>query len=105
MAHLDAQSLTAERIRTVQEFAAEVNENLEAMNNDYGAMRGLIEALDVQVTLTVEDGEKVVNARSIVGEDSWPASDTTFGVLVQSLKLEAPATERDRGSYGNRAVS
>jgi hypothetical protein len=40
-------------------------------------MRGLVETLDVQVTLVIEDGRKVVHARCIVGEGSWGLSANT----------------------------
>jgi hypothetical protein len=43
----------------------------------FDAKRGLLEALDVQVTLSLEGGEKVAYARCIVGEDSWPVSHST----------------------------
>lgn len=48
-------------------------------------MRGLIEALDVQVTLVVEDGKKVVHARCIIGEGSWGLSDSTNAGNSQDL--------------------
>jgi len=75
-AHLEAQLLTTEQIQTIQTFAAKVGENLEAMDGDLAAMRALIAALDVQVTLIVEDGQKVVYARCIIGEGSCPVSQT-----------------------------
>ncbi len=68
------------------------------MNNDFGAMRGLVEALDVQVTLTVEDGEMVVYARCIVGENSWVASHTIFGLLVQARPICKPRPPRVTGA-------
>jgi len=83
VAHLEAQLLTIEQIRTIQSFAAKVGENLEAMDGDLAAMRALIAALDVQVTLAVEDGQKVVYVRCIVGEGSCPVSPTSGGPTCQ----------------------
>jgi hypothetical protein len=77
VAHLEARQPSAEQIQTLQEFAAEVSENLEAMDGDFDAMRRLIEAMDVQVTLAVEDGSKVVFGRCIVGEGVWGLSNIT----------------------------
>jgi hypothetical protein len=75
-AHLQAQLLTTEQIQTIQSFAAKVGENLEAMDGDLAAMRALIAALDVQVTLVVENGQKFVYTRCIVGESSCSVSQT-----------------------------
>ena len=83
VAYLNAQLLTAEQIQTIQEFAAKVSETLGAMDGDLGAMRGLVEALDVQITLAVEDGQKVVYARCMIGEDSWLVSQTRSGLPCQ----------------------
>jgi hypothetical protein len=76
-AHLKACVLSIEQIQTIQDFAAKIGKNLEAMDDDYDAKRGLIETLDVQVTLVVENGDKVVCGRCIVGEDSWDLSNIT----------------------------
>ena len=77
VAHLEARSLSVEQIETIRDFAAKIGENLEAMDGYFNGMRGLIEVLDVQVTLTVEDGEKVAYARCIFAQESWPVSTTT----------------------------
>ena len=70
LTHLEANLLSAEQIRTLQEFAAKVGEKLGKMEDDFVARRALIEALDMQVTLMIEDGQKVVYARCILGERS-----------------------------------
>lgn len=72
VAHMKAQTLTEEQIQTLMSFAATVSDNLEAMDTDFGARRRLIEELDVQATLAVEDGERVVYASCIVGEEVLP---------------------------------
>lgn len=76
-AYLEACVLSVEQIKTIQQFAAKVGDNLAAMDDDYDAKRGLIEKLDVQVTLVVEGDDKIVRGRCIVGEDSWELSNIT----------------------------
>lgn len=66
-----------EQIETIRESAAKVDENLEAMDGDFDAMRGLVEVLDVQAPLTVEHDERVAYARCILAQDSWTVSTTT----------------------------
>ncbi len=85
-AHLEEQVLSVEQIQSIQELAAKVGENLEAMGDDFGAKRGLIEAIDVWVTLVEEDGEKVVYTRCIIGEDT--------------LSIESKSTGRCAGGGG-----
>jgi hypothetical protein len=83
--HLEATVLSSRQIETVKEFATKVAGNLESMNGDFAAMRGLVETLDVQVTLVIEDSKKIVHARCIVGEGSWGLSDITNPVTCQGL--------------------
>ena len=71
-AHLEARVLSLEQIQTIQDFAAKVRENLAAMQDDFEMKRRLVEELDACTTLTVEDGRKVIYARCLLGEVSWP---------------------------------
>jgi site-specific DNA recombinase len=80
--NLEKHLLTTEQIQTMQEFAAKVGEKLEVMGDDFDAKRGLIEALEVQATLTLEDGEKVVYARCILGEQRSPIASHTSSASV-----------------------
>jgi len=57
-ASLEAQTLTDEQIATVFDFAAAIREGLEVADRDFDARRRIVEMLDVQVTLTIEDGVK-----------------------------------------------
>jgi len=61
VARLEAQTLTEEQLRSLQEFAAKVGEHIEYDN--FQMRRGVIEALDVRATLVVEDGKKVAYPR------------------------------------------
>ena len=79
---LEKNLLTTEQVRTMQEFAAKVRERLEVMGDDFNAKREVVEALDVQVTLSQEDGEKVVYARCILGERNSPIVSHTSSASV-----------------------
>jgi hypothetical protein len=52
-------------METIHEFAAAVS---EALGDDFDAEHWIVEALDVKVTLVVEDGQKGVYERCILGE-------------------------------------
>jgi hypothetical protein len=67
--HLEKVLLTAGQVQGIQELAAEVGRSLETIEVDFEAKRRLIEALDAWVTLTVENGEKVVYARCTIEPD------------------------------------
>ena len=90
-AYLEARVLSVEQIQTIQEFAAKIGENLEAMGDDFDAKRGLVEALDVRVTLVVEDGQQLIYARCLLDEDVFLTSSTIHGI-VRPLWL--PSTVR-----------
>jgi hypothetical protein len=68
VARLETRALSVEQIQTIQEFAAKVGKNLDAIDDDFDAKRQIIEELDVQATLVVENDERVVYARCILGE-------------------------------------
>ncbi|MBU0494346.1 MAG: recombinase family protein [Chloroflexi bacterium] len=71
-AQIEAQTLTAEQVQTIVDFAATIREAVEEADADFTHRRNLIELLDVQATLTIEDGQKVVYARCLVGEETLP---------------------------------
>jgi hypothetical protein len=64
VAQLEVQTLTRAQIQSLQEFSTRIGKGME--NADFQTRRGLIEDLDVTVTLTVEDGEKVAYPRCIL---------------------------------------
>jgi hypothetical protein len=69
VAKLEAQTLTENEIRTLQEFAVKIGAGLEQA--DFQARCGVIEALDIQVTLTVEDEVKVAYLHcALPGQDA-----------------------------------
>jgi len=85
-AQLEAQTLTDEQIETIVEFAQSITRGLEKADTDFEARRHIIELLDAQVTLAVEDGEKVVYVRCMLGEDVLPiAFNSTSARFRQTL--------------------
>jgi hypothetical protein len=67
-ASLAQQSLTQEQIVGILAFAAQVAEGLAAAEEDFEARRRIVEMLRLEATLAVENGEKVIYVRCIVGE-------------------------------------
>lgn len=67
-ASLESHTLTEEQIRSIKGFAAKVREGLEIA--DFQTRRRIIETLDVKVTLTVEEKEKVVYIQCVL-DDSF----------------------------------
>ena len=67
-AQIAERTLTREQVQTLQDFAAQVAEGLEDADADLETRCGIVEDLDVWATLAVEDGQKVVYARCMLGE-------------------------------------
>jgi site-specific DNA recombinase len=84
MAHLKTQALSHEQVQTIQDFAAQVGEGLESMGNDFEAKRRLIQELDVWATLSVEDGQKVVYARCMLGDDELSIESSSTRRVARS---------------------
>jgi site-specific DNA recombinase len=66
---LMAQTLTDEQVQTITEFARKVALGLEEADASFEARRRVVELLDVQAELAVEEGQKVLYARCVLGED------------------------------------
>jgi site-specific DNA recombinase len=81
VSHLEKHLLTVEQIHTIQEFAKKVGENLEAMGDDLKMKRRLVEELDVNATLAVEDGQKVIYARCWLGEEVFLTTCSFQGIV------------------------
>jgi hypothetical protein len=73
-ASLEAATLTHEQILSIQEFAARITQGMEKADFEmhFETRRGIIEDLDVTVTLAVEDGQKVAYPRCVLpgGQDT-----------------------------------
>lgn len=86
---LEERSLTDEDISTIEEFAAKVRSGLD--NADFETRRRLIDVLDVQLTLNVEDGQRMAHVRCILGDNLLTVSTTS-----------QPGTNGKRRSYLSR---
>ena len=78
VAHLEADELTESDIEKIREFAAEVAEGLEKGKDTFERRRGVIELLDVRASLTVEDGEKIVEAWCFLGRKKLSVENPTY---------------------------
>lgn len=67
-AQFESKVLTAEQIEGMVQFAAVVSDGLEQADLDFAIRDQIVTKLGVEATLAVEDGEKVVHARCILGE-------------------------------------
>jgi hypothetical protein len=77
VARLEEQTFTPDQMQTIRDFAAQEAEGLERADQDFETRRRMIEALDVQATLTVEDGVKVAYARCILGQSVLSTASNT----------------------------
>jgi site-specific DNA recombinase len=69
LAQLQARTLTEEQVQGLQAFAAQVGEGLADADADFDFRRFVVDTLDVTATLAVEDEEKVVYARCVLGDE------------------------------------
>lgn len=56
---------------TLQEFVAKVDAGIEVAEAGFATKRGVLEALDVPVTLSEEGGQRVVLGRCVLGEKTF----------------------------------
>jgi len=82
VAQIEATALTDDQIASIVEFAAALAPGLAEAEEDLSARRVLIEKLRMQVTLTAEDGQRVVYGECVLGKDK-------LGVLSPSIKSRA----------------
>jgi site-specific DNA recombinase len=68
VAQLEARTLTGEQVQTIVDLAEQVRRKLPIADESFEARRRLIELLDVWMTLAVEDRERVVYARCMLGD-------------------------------------
>ena len=65
---IEQDALTDGQIQDIIEFARKTRRGIQLAGQDFEAKRKLIVLLDVNVTLTVEDGQKIAYARCILDE-------------------------------------
>jgi len=84
-AQLETQTLSGDQVETIKKFAQEIATGLENAEHSFEARRRLVDLLDVQVTLAIEDGQKIGYARCILGEVALPIVPTTTGRCYEVL--------------------
>ncbi len=68
---IEDQILSPQQIESIYEFAAKIGDTLEEADQDFNHRRAIVDALDVRVILTVEDGEKVVYAQCALDDGKF----------------------------------
>jgi hypothetical protein len=79
---LKAVSLRAEQIKDIKAFKAEIAQDMETFRQDFEGRRRLIEMLNVQVTLKIEDEQRIVHVECYLGEKSLSIASIMSGGLV-----------------------
>jgi len=74
-AHLEANTITDEQIETLEEFASRVALGLK--NLEFEEKRQIIDLLNVQGTLSLEAGQKIIYVRCEIGEQAKIASTSS----------------------------
>ena len=69
---LEATSLSDDQIMTIEDFAKEVAGGLAKAEESFEVRRQIIDLLDVQVRLTIEEGQKIAYVRCLVDEAELP---------------------------------
>jgi site-specific DNA recombinase len=88
---LEARTLTEGQLQSLQEFATKIEEKLECAN--FRIRRGVIETLDIQVTLTLEQGQQVAYIHCTL-----PGQDTVLELSQHTSTQNRPFTCARGGS-------
>ena len=91
VSRLAAHTLSKDQMLAIKKFAAEVADGLEEA--DFAAKRNIIEALDVQATLALEEGQRVIHALSVLE----PARETLHFASGSSSHGGKGTTRRPQG--------
>lgn len=67
---LEETTLRGKQADTIEQLTREASEGIKSAENDFDKRRKLVDLLDVTVTLTVEDGEKVAYPRFVLSEEA-----------------------------------
>ena len=67
-AQLSDRTLSKEQVESVQRYATQVAEGLDQADVDFTLRKQIVEELNVRVTLTIEDGQRVIHAQCVLGK-------------------------------------
>lgn len=116
-AQLDTSTWSAEQVDNLKSFAAQVAEGLDEVDDNFQGRRRVVDALDVRVELSVEDGEKIISAECILGTEQLklvqggqvPARTNSsgregpgFGTATPTFQNEACASVHPPSNDGSR---
>ena len=74
---LESVALSDDQILTIEGFARKVAEGLKLAEEDFGARRRIIDLLDVQVTLAIEEGQKIAYVKCLIDERELSIESTS----------------------------
>ena len=77
IAILNEQTLTPEQIQNIYDFALRISRGLEQAESNPDIQRNLIASLELKAKLVIENGEKVVYAECVLGENSFGLSSVS----------------------------
>lgn len=79
---LEAQSLTEEQINDIKKYAALITQDLDELKGDFEGRRRLIEMLNFQITLSVENGQKVIYLECHFGRKSFYVASNASSCII-----------------------
>jgi site-specific DNA recombinase len=93
---LRSQTLTDDQIASLQDFAAQISEGLDEAEVDFATRLRIVNELEVEATLAIEEGEKVIHARCNLKEEvlstvTPTSSDTAPCTPTPPRRRPAPA--------------
>ncbi|MFC2046567.1 recombinase family protein [Chloroflexota bacterium] len=92
--HLEAQILTDDEMQSLQAFAAQVANGMDAAEQDFETRREIIELLNVEGTLAVEDEQKVIYVRCMLGDEELSIASKNTCSRSSRRMPECPAPRR-----------
>ncbi|MBN1660990.1 MAG: recombinase family protein [Anaerolineae bacterium] len=83
---LEIHTLTDDQIQIVRNLARNLGDGLEVAEEQFALRRRIIEMLDVQATLSIEDGQKIVYVRCMLDEECLSVVPQTTGSTCRSSR-------------------
>jgi hypothetical protein len=81
-AQIAQQELTEEQVgHIIDEFSEKVDKGLFYAETDFDIRRQLVEALDLEGTLAMEDGQRVIYVRCILGDTLLPVLNVDWQLV------------------------
>lgn len=81
---LEEDDTTEEQVETLKAVARKISKGLDEADNDFETRRGIIDLLDVTVTMDVKDGKKVITAECRMGQGAYLLRMTVLVLMEES---------------------